>query len=175
MKQVFEKYLGSDALLEVYPRNSEKFYVGRVLGMDGEFVLMHILSKYGRDEGFVLFLLEDITSVQADTIYLQKTLCLSGRWSARRDLPSVAGGNLLEFLLNYAREKGLGVSVELRDEEPEDYLGVVEACADGILTLRQVGLYGEDDGVAYVRMDEIGRVDCDDQDINARIYFAAHK
>lgn len=175
MKQVFERYLGSDALLEIYPRDCEKFYVGRVLGLDEEFVLMHILSKYGRDEGFALFSLEDITSVQVDTIYLKKTLCLSGRWSAQRKLPSVTDGNLLEFLLNYARENGLGVSVELRDEEPEDYLGIVESCTDGILTLRQVGLYGEDDGVAYVRMDEIGRVDCDDQDINARIYFAAHK
>lgn len=172
MKQVFKKYLGKEDLLEIYFRDDSNFNVGKVLGMDDEFVLLHLLSKYGRDEGLLLCSLESIVSVQADTRYLKKTRCLSERYPEQRQLPVVEGGSLLKFLLGYAQKNGLGVSLELKSESPEDYCGVILDCGNDVVTLKNVSLYGEDDGIAYVRLDEIGRVDCDDQDMNARLFFA---
>jgi len=172
VKQVFEKYLGKEDLLEVYTRDSENFDVGRVLGLDDDFVLLHAMSKYGRDEGLVLVLLADVVGVQAETIYLKKTRCLSERYPEKRQLPVVEGDSMLKFLLDYAQKSGLGVSFELKDGNPEDYCGLVLERGEDVVTLKQVKLYGEYDGIAYVRMDEIGRVDCDDQQMSGRIFFA---
>ena len=174
MKEIFERYLGKMDLLEIYLRNSPNFKVGRVLGLDDDFVLLHALSKYGRDEGLILCALESIVGVQVDTRYLKKTLCLSKNYTEQRHLPEVNGGDMLGFLLNYARENELGISLELIEENPEDYCGIVLDCNDDVVTLKQIGLYGEDDGIAYVRCDEIERVDCDDQEMNCRIFFALH-
>ena len=172
MKQVFEKYLGKEDWLEVYTRDSENFDVGRVLGLDDDFLLLHAMSKYGRDEGLVLISLEDVVGVQANTIYLKKTRCLSERYAEKRQLPTVEGDSMLRFLLDYAQRSGLGVSFELKNGNPEDYCGIVLECSDDVVTLKQVRQYGEYDGTAYVRLDEIVRVDCDDQAMNGRLYFA---
>lgn len=175
MKQIFEKYLGGDTLLEIYFRDDSNFNVGGVLAVDDAFVLLYLVSKYGRDEGLLLCSLESIVSVQADTRYLKKTRRLSERYPQRQQFPEVEDDNLLKSLIGYAQKNGLGVSFELKSESPEDYCGVILDCGDDVVTLRQVGLFGEDDGIAYVRLDEIGRVDCDDQDMNARLFCAQKK
>ena len=62
--------------------------------------------------------------------------------------------------------------MELKSVAPEDYCGIIEECAGGVITLKQIGIYGEDDGTACIRCDEIGRINCDNQDMNSRIFFA---
>lgn len=172
MKKIFEKYQGKEELLEIYFRDDSNFNVGRVLAVDDDFVLLYLVSKYGRDEGLLLCSLESVVSVQVDTRYLKKTRRLSERYPQRQQFPEAKGDDLLKSLLGYAQQNSLGVSLELKSESPEDYCGVILDCGDDVVILKQVGLYGEDDGIAHVRLDEIGRVDCDDQDMNARLFCA---
>ena len=112
-------------MLEIYSRDDSNFNVGRVLAVDDDFVLLHLLSKYGRDEGLLLCLIEKIVSVQADTTYLKKTLCLSERYPRRQQFPVVEDGKMLKSLLGYAQMNGLCVSFELKSESPEDYCGLI--------------------------------------------------
>jgi len=170
VKRTFEKYISKENLLEIYTRDSENFDVGRVLGLDGQFVLLHAVSKYGRDEGLVLISLESVVSVQADSRYVKKAQRLWERYPSERQLPDVVGDDMAEFLLAYAWKEGLGISFELKSGNPEDYCGIILEYNEKIITLKQIGLYGEEDGVAYLRRDEIERMDCDDQQINGRLY-----
>lgn len=171
MRQILKRYLGREDYLEVYarPEASDRFDVGRLLAMDDQYVLMNTCDENGRDDGLSLRLIENIICVQADTLYLKK-LCLfekscASRYAKWKNVQS----DLMDALLMHAYETGSGVSLELENGDETTLVGCLLEEPGEVIALRQLDAYGDDDGVAYVRRDQLARVDCDSVDVQKRI------
>lgn len=174
MKQILMKYAGLGCLVELYARadDASRFDAGWVLGVDDRYVILLAMDEKGRRDGLLLRLLENVVCVQADTLYLKKLEKLSSRFiQGRPELPPVRG-DLLSWLIRFAEDGRLGISLELADSGGEDVCGTVAQDNGRVLTVRQLDVYGNDDGMAHVPHEHITRMNCDSADERAMLFLA---
>lgn len=174
VQRILEKYLGKADCLEIYarPEAADRFDAGCVLAMDDQYVLLNTYDESGRDDGLSLRLLDHIICVQADTLYLKKLHLLEPPCPSKYKNWRGRQGDLLVALLEYAYETERGVGLELENGDDTELFGCLVEAPDEIITLRQLNSYGDDDGIAYLRRDQIVRADCDCIDVRKRICMA---
>ena len=174
MKRILERYASLGCLVEVYarPEDMSRFDVGWVLGVDDTYVLLMAMDDKGRRDGLLLRLLENIACVQADTLYLKTVEKLSTRFiSGRPEMPPDRG-DLLEWMIRFARDGRLGISLEIAGSGERDVWGTVERDNGSVLSVRQLDAFGADDGMAHIPHEQITRMDCDSADERARLFLA---
>lgn len=174
MNRIFERYAGTGAVLEIYAREEDvsRFDVGRILGMDDDFVLLHTFDQEGRDDGYSLRLMDHVGCVQEGTLYLNKLCRMMERFEPERDCNAVESDDLMTWLAAYAQNNGKIIGMELADSGELDICGLVAEVGEDIISVKQLDTYGADDGISHVRRDLITRMDCDGIELRSRLFLA---
>lgn len=143
----------------------ESFVVGRLVCYDARWIMMKDLSTSGHWNGIALYMRSDIVMVNEATDYLQKILTLVKCWGESEPYVPTLSDDLLSNVLQYARESGRLIALELHRSGVRDITGTIEYLSPNTVLLKQVDEYGFDDGKSYVSIDAISRCFMDDDEL----------
>lgn len=122
------------------------------------------MSPYGEDDGFIYRLIEDIATIEIDTVYLEDIKILSDNNKvAVRDL-NVSNGAILIDLINYVMTNKLICTLELSHNIDRCICGIINEIDESLLKVEIINERGQESGYAYVDIDEISSIIVQSQD-----------
>lgn len=136
----------------------ETFVVGKVLEIFDDCFLLQTLSVYGEWDGFALYPLRDLVSVEEDRAYLEKMrTLLREKGQPEPEPPTWLSGNGWEQILCYARRHHRLVAMELYGSGLRDVTGH-PGDYGAVLRVDQVDEFGKPDGVSFLNIGAITRI-----------------
>ena len=143
---------------------SNQKYIGYIVSFD-DFFLVQKVSPRGEWDGFGLYPNSDLVAVSQDAEYLGMLVRLLERKNQTPPpVPKLAETGLKTVLM-HGMEHNRMVGLELYKSGNQDVVGYVLAQSNLCVCLRQVGPFGEADGVCYVKTSAITRVYLEDGDL----------
>ncbi len=146
MQKLLEPLIGEDAIVSIYcdGRNSDTFFLGYLLDMDEDDLLLNLLSPGGEEDGFAVICRDLIFTAGEDRPYGAKILKLSLlKGQKKKQLPTAhTEGSALYDLIAYAYAQQAVVWVNF----DRNLTGVIESFTDDSLTLVQVDEFGKEYG-----------------------------
>lgn len=160
MRRLLEPLCGEDAIVSVYcdNRNSDTFFLGYLLDMDDDDLLLNLLSPGGEEDGYAVICQDIIFTAGEDRPYGAKILKLSLlKGQKKKPLPTArAEGSALYDLLAYAYAQQAVVWINF----DRNLTGVVENYTDDSLTLVQVDEFGKEYGRTVIDTDAVMLLRC---------------
>ena len=159
--------LERDCLLQFHIDKSapDTFVVGKAVGFFDDFFLVQKVSPRGEWDGFGLYPNSDLVAVSQDAEYLGMLVRLLERKNQTPPpVPKLAETGLKTVLM-HGMEHNRMVGLELYKSGNQDVVGYVLAQSNLCVCLRQVGPFGEADGVCYVKTSAITHVYLEDGDL----------
>ncbi len=171
-REVLQQFVGTEELVEVYDDtdNTDKFEVGFVLAVSEDYYSLSLIDSKGRPNGSFVGQIEQIVRLAVNTQYLTaiKLLVERQRQLEMNMRPSKAGPfeNLLD-LVRYAHENRVMVSVAADVE----FFGFIKDYSPEHLELLEVNKSGIEDGIQYIDLSEVSRIDYDGPSEDARRFL----
>jgi hypothetical protein len=147
--------------LAVYAESMERdrFCVGTVLGVSEQEVLLALVCPEGRYDGYRLMKIDDVLRVNECGQYERRVMELYAREDKQHAQFPIDEADLMVSLLAFAKKNRLIVRLEFFDADSTQ--GFYDERLGEIAAFNCLCDFGEDDGKAYVRGDEIRSIDCD--------------
>lgn len=150
------------------------FVVGCLSTFDTKWFLLQSVSYLGKWDGLALYLNSDLVSLETEVSYLEKmNILLRFRNEKPPNVPETKK-NTLFALLEYARETGKFVAIELHMSGDRDVIGSVHEIYKNAVQIRQVDEYGRYDGETLVSTEAISRVFLDDEELKCLKILSEH-
>lgn len=158
MGRLLEPLVGEDAIVSIYcdERNREGFWLGYLLAMDEDDLLLNLLSPGGVEDGYAAVCRDMIFTVGVDRPYSAKILKLSLLKGQKKHTIPQTEGSVLFDLLSYAQSEQ---AIVMLDWDP-NFTGVVESYTDTSVTLLQVDEFGKEFGRVVADLDRVGMLRC---------------
>ena len=154
--------VGTGTWLEIHSDadDTEKFALGSLVAADDRWILLEGYDEDGGDDGYALRRIEDIVLVVDDSRYIRKVRALRGArgWSGQRIEPG--DFEPLPCLLDFAMKSGACVSVEIMNSGLSNASGRIRGYDADAVEIEQIDLYGAADGIVYVPVDALTRIEC---------------
>jgi len=138
--------------------NTSKFFFARVLCVNEKHIAIYLVTKDGCFDGIVVKRTEEISRVETDGQYSQKMKKLCSLQEQKPWEHCLQEERIPESLLSVAKEEKGIVALEMLKSGYDDVVGFVEEIRDGLCTIRQIDEYGFEDGISYVRIDDISQI-----------------
>lgn len=149
---------GSILQYHVNENDPETFVVGAILEVFEDFFLIQSISPLGQWDGFALYPMSDLVSIEQNTVYLKKLerlLQLRNQSALPQPKRKTTG---IETILSYAKEKCRVVALELYKSGDRDVIGYVPGKFDPYIYIKQVNDFGQWDGISYVKSTAVTRI-----------------
>ena len=143
-----------DSFVSIYYDSQErdKFLFGKIDAIDEFFVLLRAYNKIGMTDGLIMMPLDDIIRIEYGDPYSERMKKLIGNVTS---VPSGVTEPVLLSMLDHCAVSGRVTAFELDRSGADDVTGVIEAIGSDTVTVRQVDLYGADDGFTCFRIEDI--------------------
>ncbi len=167
MYSKLEELKKRDTYVSVYTVNddADKFWFGKIEALDEDDLLLQLYGVTGMPDGLKLLPLDDVIRVEYDDKYAERMKKLIGNMDS---VPTGIAEPVLESTVEYCKNAGRVASFGLSEQDEEEVTGVVEAVTDGIVTVRQIDCYGEEDGYTSFRISDIYHAEIDRAGLTAR-------
>ena len=76
----------------------------------------------------------------------------------------IDNANILEAVLKISMDTEKVISIELLQSGYDDVCGIIRSIDNDICTVQQIDQYGYDNGVSYIRLNEITQLSLDPED-----------
>lgn len=141
-----------------------KFVFGKIIGVDTNNVAISMVSPDGEYDGVLLKQIDDIIRVEQSVSYENKMRKLMRMKEYDEKEFAIPNENILRGILDFAKETGVIISVELDHSGIDDVAGFVESVNDKTCELIQVNEYGEEDGESFITLSDISQICLDSSD-----------
>jgi hypothetical protein len=171
-REVLKKYVGTQELVEVYEdsEDTDKFEVGFVLSVSEDHYSLALIDSKGRGNGSFVGQIESIVRLAVGTQYLAgiRLLHERKRQPERKNSGNDVGPfeNMLE-LVRYSCENRLMVSVTADVE----FFGFIKNFTRDHIELLEVNKSGIEDGIHFIDLDEVSRIDFGGPSEEARLFL----
>lgn len=126
--------------------------------MDEEYVLMAHITSHGYYDGFQVGLLDNIFNIEVETNYNEKIMKLyQGRKESHPVLTLKKERSLLEEALEWAKAEEKYVLFEMVEDDDYPPIGLVKEISEDYICVQCYDGYGEKDGFAYLKRENIVR------------------
>ena len=150
MNNLLKKYLNSNEYVCLYanPRDSKKFFFGKILAVDENFFAFLTLDDDGTFKGIEIRLIDEVGRIETKSAYVEKMKKLiDGNGLDVIDTLRF-GGEIVADVLKYSQKNKRIVSIELDSSDYYDVIGIVESIDGNICKVSLVDDYGFSDGYA---------------------------
>lgn len=159
----------SNEMYEIYANleNSNKFTVGYIIANDKNYIVCESIDPYGKKDGLVLFLCDNIIKVQKNTKYLNNIEKLYNKQGNKRDkIFFNTSESLLLQLLDYIDKNKKLCTIELCDSNINDVVGFLNKIDlnGATIELNNINDDGEKDGISIVNLNMISSITVDSLD-----------
>lgn len=161
MKEIIEQ-AAREEIISLYDDKNDTagFYCGKVCAINESYVLLDHFDKIGRYGGYVILKNENIYRVNRGSQYEKAISNLEKAYLSKHDL-TVNPLTLVNDLLNYAKEKGLVLLIELCESGTDDIQGIIKDFDEKAVSLDCVDDYGNPDGTSTVFIEDVSVIKCD--------------
>lgn len=160
-------HVGTGKLISVYANqeDTDKFFVGCLLKVDEESVLLRLRGNFGEDEGVLIVPLEGVLRISTANDYLNGIQLLMQRIPASESdiddfIKSPEPASILSAL-SFAKRRGLVVTIY--DEEEEQLNGFVREVSPDHVDLEYILDHGQPEGRYLLPISSISRVEMGNQ------------
>lgn len=165
MIDVLRKLEGSNQWIEVYTNSDDLESCGviKILKLSEEFLLCEDTLTSGLSNGLYLMEVEDIIQIKTETKYIHKIDTL---YKLRNSNPVPYNSqeeDPLMGILDHAGKNELIVSIALIDSDTFSIQGFVHTIGEEILEIRQIDDFGVEEGTAFVKLEDISSIACNDE------------
>jgi len=166
MLEQLKSVVASNELIEIYTNEGDlsKFGVARVLKVSDEWVVLANITPQGMYDGFCLIRTNDVLRIGFKSKHIEKINKLYTVKKQKHTQYNVSQEILLFGFLEFAQGNNFIVSVLLLDSEYFDVQGYIKKIEKDLLTIEIVDNYGEIDGETQIKLEDINRMTCDDED-----------
>ncbi len=168
MKRILEELKENQKLCSLYInfQDTSKFVFGKILKIDEMHIIFFSFSPDGEYDGLLLIKIDNILRVEYDDLYTARMnrLINDKNFLCKFDIDSIENNNLIELLLNLLLKEKIIISIELLDSGTYDIIGFVEEINENTCKISQVNDDGQDDGVTYIRINDITQISADSLD-----------
>ncbi|MBS1700035.1 MAG: hypothetical protein JST12_00100 [Armatimonadetes bacterium] len=171
-REVLKQYVGTEELVEVYEdrEDTDKFEVGFVLSVSEDYYSLALIDSKGRPNGSFVGQIDEIVRLAVGTQYLVAIKLLHER-QRQTEFPvrptTVGPFETLLDLVRYARNSRIMVSVTADVQ----FLGFIKDYTDDHIELLEVNKSGIEDGIHYIDLEEVVRIDFDGPSEEARLFL----
>jgi hypothetical protein len=144
--------------------NSNKFIYGRVLAVDKDNIALYLVSPDGVPDGIVVKRTCDIIRVEVNGLYaekMQKLIVLHHSEVREYDLKS---DKIVNSILLLAHQTRHIISIEILNSGYDDVVGFVNQLQDDLCVVKQIDMYGHEDGMSYIQIPDITQISYDSGD-----------
>lgn len=160
-REILSRYVGKTELVEIFEDDDEqdKFEVGMVLSVSEDYYSLSVVDTKGRPDGSYIGMIEDIRRIGVGTQYLAAIELLhqrnkSGTLLQWTDETRPTFDNIQD-LLDYAMRTRSLVSIKTS----EWFYGFVQHYTGDHVEIREVNKTGIEDGIQFIDLEEVVRVD----------------
>lgn len=157
----------SGSFVSVYYDADEpsKFLFGTIDALDEEFVLLALYTVTGAPAGLKMIPVDVILRIEYGDRYAERMKKLIGNVAY---VPTGVNEPVLESMLDYCKKCGRVAAIELNDSGDDDVLGIVESVTDTLVTVKQIDVYGEEDGRTVFLIDDVSGIELDSDQASSR-------
>lgn len=161
MKKRMERYIGTDSLISVYTDANEpdKYTLGFLLQIDGHYLLMNKVNRFGEEDGFCIISLEVIYAYDDDKLYSGKIEKLFSLKNQIRKEVKEMDQSVIICLVKYAMDHHYLIEIN----EDNSYIGFVSYYSEEIIELELVDIYAKRIGTACIDTENINMIECQDK------------
>ena len=135
-----------------------RFAFGRIFGLDHEYVAILLVAPEGIDDGILVKRIADILFIERGNKYKKKMSELMRCANYKeRSVPTIQH-NVLQEAMSYAKKEEMVVTLEVAESGREDSTGFIKSFGNNICEVYQIDEYGDYDGKAFIRSDEISQL-----------------
>lgn len=171
-RDVLRQYVGTQELVEIYDDadDTDKFEVGFVLSVSEDYYSLALIDSKGRPNGSFVGQMEQIVRLAVSTQYLSAIKLLYERHrQLEMKLSAVVIGPFEHMLdlVRYACENKAMVCVTADVE----FFGFIKDYTRDHIELLEVNKSGIEDGIQYIDLEEVTRIDFGGPSEEARLFL----
>lgn len=163
MFEILKSIKNKKMYAEFYGETSDRFNFGKIKFLSNTFVIIHLVTPDGLDDGYYLEKTKEIFDVKTTGEYIDNMEKLIKYHGYIND-DIFDGDNPVISLLEYAKSNNLIVSVELLDSGIFDGVGFIEKVDNNLCKMKAVDFNGNEDGITYIKTDKITKISCGSED-----------
>ena len=150
MNNLLKKYLNSNEYVCLYanPRDSKKFFFGKILAVDENFFAFLTLDDDGTFKGIEIRLIDEVGRIETKSAYVEKMKKLIDGNGLDVINTLTFGGEILADALKYSQKNKRVVSIEINTSGNYDVVGIVESTDGDMCKVSSIDNYGFSDGYA---------------------------
>ena len=154
MYQKLTELKRKDSFVSLYydSEDREKFLFGKIEAIDEYFILLSAYNNVGMTAGLFMLPLDDVIRIEYGDPYSERMKKLIGNVAGA---PSGVTEPVLLSMLEHCAVSGRVTAFELDRSGNDDVTGVIECIERDTVTVRQIDLYGADDGFTCFRIEDI--------------------
>lgn len=180
-REILKRYLNRDELVEIYEDSSDedKFEVGFVVNVTEDTYTLDTIDPIGRYNGVYIGDLNDVIRIAAGTQYLagmellvqhQLRATENSGWKGPRESSNRFPTFSSTFeVATYARENRM--LVQMMDGAKGVFFGFVKSVSAEHIELLEVNRLGIEDGLQFLALDDIARIDFGGPHEDARAFL----
>lgn len=159
MISLFNEFKKSQELIEIYSdkENSNKFIVGKVIGVTESEVLLQLVDPNGQFDGYLAMYQSSIYKICEKTAYL-KTISLL--YDGDDNLSANNEEDLMVFLAKFAFDKEDIITVEIKFSGLEDSIGLIKEINNQYMVIEAISEEGKSVGKEYIAFSAMTEISC---------------
>ena len=142
---------------EFYSDEVDSFDFGKISFLNEEFIIIHMFTPEGLDDGYFLEKTKNIVKVKTKSEYIETMIKLI-EYNNQEKSHVIFDEDPVISLMSFAKSKGEIISVELLDSGITDVIGFIKEIDADFCKLGCVDFYGNDEGTVYIRTDKITKI-----------------
>lgn len=146
--------ISNEEIVALYFGNGDKFFCGKILAVNEDFVVLRSYTPYGVYDGYIVKRINELRRIEQNSKYLKSLSDMVKCKHTDSELEIIVSGNCLMSMLCHSVSSGQIVSIEL-EECDELIIGYVTKIEDNIISIKQYNEYGEYDGVSFIYLEDI--------------------
>lgn len=144
--------------------DTSKFIFGKIMYVNTDYVVIYMIAPDGNYDGILVKDIDSVMRIEFDDIYSEKMIKLIDESRLPKfDLLIENKGILISILKKFKDEHKI-LSIELLHSESDDVVGFVESIDEKSCMIKQVDLYGHENGFSYVFLNDITQISYDSND-----------
>ncbi len=174
-KNTLDELCGKNELVSVHTDSDDwdQYSVGYVDMVTETHLRLRAISPFGDDVGYEIRPLCEISKVEQSGKYeakIEKLRRNRGRIFTEVIPDSPSSGNLIIDSLKESLKERVVIALWERHSD-ESLTGYIEALEPDVVSIRLINQFGEDDGLATMKLDEISSIDFNTRQEQARMFL----